>query len=121
MNTQGLPIDYSNWGDIYQHQGILAPGENIFGAEPGGGTSPRSGTSFATPIISGIVALLLSIQMERGGKPNPHAICEAFLKSALPCNPEITEDCRRFLAGSLNIPGAYALITQGGTKIVKSI
>jgi cyanobactin maturation PatA/PatG family protease len=105
---------YSNWGDIYQNQGILAPGENILGAEPGGGTALRSGTSFATPIVSGIVALLLSIQLARGEKPNPHAIREAILKTALPCNPEMVEDCRRFLAGSLNIPGAYALITKGG-------
>jgi hypothetical protein len=38
------------------------------------------------------------------------------LKSALPCNPELTSDCRRFLAGRLNIPGAYALIRRGETQ-----
>ncbi len=114
MNAQGLPIEYSNWGDIYQKQGILAPGENILGAEPGGGTSLKGGTSFATPIVSGIVALLLSIQLAQGEKPNPHAIREAILKTALPCNPEMVEDCRRFLAGVLNIPGVHALIKEGG-------
>lgn len=118
MDAQGLPIDYSNWGNAYQMQGILALGENILGAESGGGISQKSGTSFATPIVSGIVALLLSIQLARGEKPNPHGIREAILKSALPCNPEMAEDCRRFLAGSLNIPGAYALITKGETKEV---
>ena len=61
MNAQGLPFDFSNWGEIYQTQGILAPGENILGAEPGDRTATKSGTSFATPIVSGIVALLLSI------------------------------------------------------------
>ncbi len=114
MNAQGLPIDYSNWGQTYQTQGILAPGEKILGAEPGGGTSLRSGTSFATPLVSGIVALLLSIQLLRGEKLDPHAIREVILKSALPCNPEMGEDCRRFLVGSLNIPGAYSLINEGG-------
>ncbi|NEN88987.1 MAG: PatA/PatG family cyanobactin maturation protease [Okeania sp. SIO3H1] len=114
MNAQGLPVDSSNWGKIYQYQGILAPGKNILGAKPGGGVVLRSGTSFATPIVSGIVALLLSIQLARGEKPNPHAIREAILKTVLPCNPEIVEDCRRFLAGTLNISGAYTLITKGG-------
>nr|WP_322717361.1 S8 family serine peptidase [Nostoc sp. ChiQUE02]MDZ8230215.1 S8 family serine peptidase [Nostoc sp. ChiQUE02] len=87
MNAQGLPFDFSNWGDAYQTQGILAPGENILGAAPGGGTALKSGTSFATPIVSGIVALLLSLQLQRGEQPNPHAVRDAILKSALPCNP----------------------------------
>jgi cyanobactin maturation PatA/PatG family protease len=113
MNAQGLPFDFSNWGDTYQTQGILAPGENILGAAPGGGTALKSGTSFATPIVSGIVALLLSLQLQRGEPPNPHAVRDAILKSALPCNPETAEDCRRFLRGNLNISGAHALIAQG--------
>ncbi|MGJ5675481.1 MAG: PatA/PatG family cyanobactin maturation protease [Nostochopsis sp.] len=114
MNTQGLPFDFSNWGETYQTQGVLAPGENILGAVPGGGTALKSGTSFATPIVSGIVALLLGIQLQRGEKPDPHAVRDAIFKSALPCNPEVDSECHRFLVGSLNIPGAYALITQGG-------
>jgi len=118
MNAQGLPFDFSNWGEVYQTQGILAPGENILGAEPGGDTSLRSGTSFATPVVSGIVALLLSIQLLRGEKPNPHAVRDAILKSALPCNQEEVSDCRRFLGGRLNIPGAHALIPEGGIKEV---
>ncbi|GAB4303078.1 MAG: S8 family serine peptidase [Oscillatoriaceae cyanobacterium] len=116
MNAQGLPFDFSNWGETYQTQGILAPGENIQGAESGGGTALKSGTSFATPIVSGIVALLLSVQVQRGEKPDPYAVREALLKSALPCNREADSDCRRFLVGNLNIPGAHVLITQGGTK-----
>jgi cyanobactin maturation PatA/PatG family protease len=118
MNAQGLPFDFSNWGEVYQTQGILAPGENILGAEPGDHTSLRSGTSFATPVVSGIVALLLSIQLLRGEKPNPHAVRDAILKSALPCNQEEVSDCRRFLGGRLNIPGAHALIPEGGIKKV---
>lgn len=115
MDAQGLPFDFSNWGDVYQTQGILAPGENILGAEPGGGTSLKSGTSFATPFVSGFAALLLSIQLLRGDKPNPQKVRDAILESALPCNSSIFEDCRRFLAGSLNISGAYTLINRGET------
>jgi cyanobactin maturation PatA/PatG family protease len=118
MNAQRLPFDFSNWGEAYQTQGILAPGENILGAVPGGGIARKSGTSFATPIVSGIVALLLSIQLKHGEKPNPQAVRDAILKSALPCNQQVISDCRRFLVGSLNIRGAYAPIAKGGKKEV---
>ena len=116
MDSQGHPLNFSNWGKAYQNQGILALGENILGATPDGGTTLRSGTSFATPIVTGIVALLLSIQLQRGEKPDPHRVREAILKSALPCNSLNSLDARRCLAGFLNISGAYTLITQGEIK-----
>ena len=118
MDSQGSPLEFSNWGQSYQTQGILASGENIQGAMPGGGIVSRSGTSFATPIVSGVAALLLSIQLKRGDKPEPHAIRDAILKSAHPCNPQEVSDCRRFLVGRINIDGAYSLITKGGNKRV---
>lgn len=114
MNAQGLPLESSNWGHTYQSQGVLAPGENILGAVPESGTARLSGTSFATPLVSGVAALLLSIQLSRGDEPNPHVIRDAILKSASPCNPQVISDCRRFLVGSLNISGARALISEGG-------
>jgi cyanobactin maturation PatA/PatG family protease len=116
MDPQGNPSEFSNWGGVYQSQGILAPGGNILGARPGGGTVLRSGTSFAAPIVSGIAALFLSIQLQRGAKPDPHAIRTAILQSALPCNRSKSLDSRRCLAGTLNIPGAYTLITTGEIK-----
>lgn len=116
MDAQGNPIGFSNWGKAYQNQGILALGENILGAIPGGGTATKTGTSFAAPVVSGIVALLLSIQRQRGEKLDPHAVRDAILKSALPCNQSKGLDSRRCLVGTLNLPGAYALITKGGIK-----
>ncbi len=118
MDGQGNPIEFSNWGKAYQAQGILALGENILVAVPGGGTTAKMGTSFATSIVSGIVALLLSIQLQRREKPDPHAIRDAILQSALPCNQATDLDVRRCLAGKLNIFGAYALITEGEFKQV---
>ncbi|MBP0020381.1 MAG: S8 family serine peptidase [Cyanobacteria bacterium SBLK] len=118
MNAQGLPFDFSNWGETYQTQGILAPGEKVLGAKPGGGTTFKSGTSFAAPIVSGIAALLLAIQLQQEEKPDPHAIRKAIIESALPCSPETEPDSRRCLAGHLNILGAYNLISQGDTTIV---
>ncbi|AFZ23461.1 cyanobactin maturation protease, PatA/PatG family [Cylindrospermum stagnale PCC 7417] len=116
MDFSGNPIGFSNWGEVYRSQGILAPGENILGAIPGGGTATRSGTSFATPIVSGLVALLLSIQLQRGQKPDPHAIRDAILKTALPCNLQKSLDSRRCLVGSLNIAGVEALIKKEGIQ-----
>ncbi|MBE9080865.1 PatA/PatG family cyanobactin maturation protease [Tolypothrix sp. LEGE 11397] len=113
MDDQGKPINFSNWGESYQNQGILAPGENILGAKPGGGTTRLSGTSFATPITTGVAALLLSLQIQRGETPNPQKVRDAILKSALPCTPADTTDASRCLVGKLNIPGSLNYLFGG--------
>lgn len=113
MNDQGKPIDFSNWGESYQNQGILAPGENILGAKPGGGTQKLSGTSFATPIVSGVAALLLSLQVQRGEKPDPAKVRGVLLETAIPCTDKDTDDISRCLLGKLNISGALAYFTGG--------
>ena len=111
MDDQGKPVDFSNWGDAYQKQGILAPGKDILGAKPGGGTIRLSGTSFATPIVSGVAALLLSLQIKRGEKPDPQKVKNALLQSATPCNPKDTDDLSRCLMGKLNILDAIEYLT----------
>ncbi len=112
MDARGIPLDFSNWGKPYQINGILALGEKLLGAVPGGDVTIRSGTSFATPIVSGIVALLLSIQRQRGNKPDPHAVRDAILQSAYPCIPSESLDCSRYLRGRLKVGGAYDLVTR---------
>ncbi|CAD0218735.1 Subtilisin-like serine protease [Planktothrix agardhii] len=111
MDDQGKPVDFSNWGDAYQKQGILAPGKDILGAKPNGGTIRLSGTSFATPIVSGVAALLLSLQIKRGEKPDPQKVKTALLASATPCNPKDTDDQSRCLMGKLNILDAIEYLT----------
>lgn len=112
MDAHGLPFDFSNWGQTYQNNGILTLGEKLRGAVPGGGVTTKSGTSFATPIVSGIVALLLSIQIQMGDKPDPNAVREAVLQSVHPCFPSEGLDCSRYLRGRLNIGGVYNLVTK---------
>jgi len=123
MDSQGRPIFSSNWGNAYQSQGILAPGENILGAMPGGGTARRSGTSFAAPVVSGIAALLLSIQRQQSSSSDTSVAREALLQSALPCNLSEGVEQQRCLMGRLNVVGTYTLLTKpmkGGSIMLEN-
>src|SRR5262249_6504623 len=84
----------------------------IPGALPGGAVVHRSGTSYATPIVTGLAALLLSLERKKGRKPNPAIVREAFLKTASDCSVEPVSDCRRLLAGRLNLSQAALSITR---------
>jgi cyanobactin maturation PatA/PatG family protease len=110
MNSKGEPLEFSNWGETYQTQGILAPGEEILGAIPGGRTARETGTSCATAIVSGVAGLLLSVQLKRGWRPNVRAVRTALLDSAVASEYQGNKDCRLLLAGRLNVPGAAALV-----------
>jgi cyanobactin maturation PatA/PatG family protease len=112
MDDEGCPLDFSNWGENYQVQGVLAPGKDIFGAVPGGGIAERSGTSIATPIVAGVAALLLSREVQAGRKPDTSAVRRAILQSADPCDPEVVADSSRCLAGRLNIGAAMAAMNE---------
>lgn len=111
LDRQGNPMNFSNWSDHYEAGGVMAPGEQILGAKPGGGTVRASGTSFATPLVSGAAALLLSLQASRGDEPDPLAIRQLLLDTALPCDGAGSEDSSRCLAGKLNLPGAFDVLT----------
>jgi hypothetical protein len=113
MDEHGEPLPSSNWGGPYGFQGILAPGVDILGAQPGGGTARGTGTSYATAVVSGIAALLLSWQRKRGRPPRPPLVREALLRSTLGCEQQPTSNCRRLLAGRLNVSGAVSTLALG--------
>ncbi len=117
MDGRNRPLDFSNWGPAYRSQGILAPGENILGAVPGGETVLQSGTSYATPVVSGIAGLLLSLQRKRGQRADPQAVRAALLESSHACDPETARDCRPFLVGHLNVPGAHSAVVKGSGEM----
>ena len=121
MDANGAPMDMSNWGLPYRTQGVLAPGTNILGAVPGGGTARKSATSFATPIVSGIVGLLLSLQLRSGRKPDPHGIAKLILETAHPCLENGDDDCRKYLSGRINVPALLRSIQIGEPKMTEVV
>jgi cyanobactin maturation PatA/PatG family protease len=116
MTLTGRPLATSNWGTAYQDSGILAPGQNILVATASGDVALRTGTSYATAIVSGIIGLLLSRELRLGRPPRPFLIRDALLSTALACNGAET-DCRRFLGGRLNIAGAISYLDCWSTPM----
>ena len=119
MNAKGEPLDFSNWGERYRDQGVLALGENVPGARLGGGVVRYSGTSVATPVVSGVAALLLSWQLANGRRPDPRDVRRAILASALGCEHRRVPDCDRLLMGRLNITGSLKILRGGGRVVAK--
>lgn len=76
-------MDFSSRGPTADNRpkpDILAPGEQIVSAVPGGSYQKMSGTSMASPHIAGIAALLL----ERNPKLEPWQIKKILIESAKP-------------------------------------
>jgi len=115
LGDDGEPLASSNWGPTYKDSGLLAPGENILTAVSGGGTARTSGTSVATPIVSGVAALLLCLQLSSGNEPDPSAVREALLTSADPCELDDPQACQRYLTGKINIERAVSAVMGSPT------
>ncbi|NCS77990.1 MAG: PatA/PatG family cyanobactin maturation protease [Microcystis aeruginosa K13-07] len=121
MKDTGEPFKFSNFGGKYATQGILAPGENILGSQPGTDDPIRKkGTSCAAPIVTGTAALLMSLQLEQGLSPDAEAVRAALTNSAIPCDPNEVEEPERCLLGKINISGAYELLTGETLKPVEA-
>ncbi|WP_235022573.1 cyanobactin maturation protease PatG family protein [Amycolatopsis alkalitolerans] len=114
----GEPLEASNWGQAYLRNGILAPGAGMLGAVPGGGVRALTGSSFATPVVSGIAALLLASELRHGQKPDPAKIGRLLLDAATPCDPAKSPECERHLVGDLAVARAYDHVTRGRNTAV---
>ena len=99
LDSKGQPLEVSNWAEPYRRNGLLAPGDNLPVAVPGGGVSAASGTSFATAIVTGVAALLLSVARREGYRIDPLDVRENSAESAAPCELEGDGACDRYLAG----------------------
>lgn len=111
VDARGEPMDFSNYGSDYTCNGITAPGQNIIGAVPGDGVTRMSGTSFATPLVTGVAALLQAAKPELSGA----RIRDFLLQTASPCGTNQPEVCRKLLVGRLNVEGAIAAMSEPTT------
>ena len=60
-DLRGKPLDYSNLGNSIGRQGLSAPGDKIASISTDGQPVTFSGTSAATPFVTGAIALLWSV------------------------------------------------------------
>lgn len=114
LDGAGRPLEASNWGEPYRRNGLLAPGDNLPVAVPGGGVSAGSGTSYATAIVSGVGALLLSVAQREGYRIDALDIRDILIDSAAPCTLEGDGACDRYLAGTLDAAAALAAVHRAG-------
>ena len=100
MTTWELPLGYGR-----VKPDIVTYGSGVRGSALGGGCRSLSGTSVASPVVAGVITLLLStVPAERKSLINPASLKQALISSA-----NRLEDVNMFEqgAGKLNVLGAY--------------
>lgn len=78
INNQGNLASFSNYG--VKSVDIAAPGVSVLSSVPGGAYDYYSGTSMATPHVSGVASLVLS----RNSSSTPATIKDAIVKTVTP-------------------------------------
>lgn len=109
MTTWELPYGYGRL-----KPDIVSYGSEVRGSKKGGGCRKLSGTSVASPVITGAVALLKSAFHS---KSNP-----AFIKQALTESAERIRDANMFEQGhgKLNLIGAYDILASKSSHLALS-
>ena len=120
-NPSDAKPNWSNYGK--QTVDLSSPGEDIFSTLPGNKYDKLSGTSMATPLVAGLVALMMS-KAEKIGKTYNVADYKAILQaSATKVEIETACDCRVDAAAAMEhmdkdaltiVPNA-ATVAEDGT------
>ena len=105
---EGRPLSFSNYGRLYHRNAVLAPGYEIPGAGLDGGLCHRTGTSFATPVVTGVAALLLSRMLDCGREADTALVRRLILETAAPAIPEENISTQRVLVGRIHFEQLFA-------------
>ncbi len=102
MTVDGKP-------EVFSKPDISAPGHDVISAAPGGGYAKMSGTSMATPHISGAIALILQL------RPNAKVteIRDLLMKTSLDLGSPGQD--YSFGAGRVQMPKAVEVLLQSET------
>jgi len=88
LDEDGTVRATSNHGRAFAGHGLMAIGESVVVADPGGGTTTRSGTSVAAPWVTGVAALLMSVARDHGRELDARSCHELLAATALPVDDE---------------------------------
>ena len=64
-----------------------------------------------------MAALLLSLQLKWGMRPDPHLVRSMILEGTDPCDPADTEDCRLYMVGILNPSRSMTLLRENQMSV----
>jgi hypothetical protein len=108
VDRDGAVAEFSSRGPVpgAAKPDLLAPGDGVLSALPGGGYGMLSGTSMAAPHIAGVVALLWSADRRLVG--DVAGTRRILARTAGPLRPD---GC----AGTAGIVDAYAAVTSAGS------
>jgi subtilisin family serine protease len=120
-DVRGVLLPLSNWGDEYSTHGVLAPGDEIVCARPGGGITTGTGTSYAAAVVAGLAALMLSAASIRGQSLSPLEARQALVHGAMGRDGGPLDGSAHPSPAHLRTTGAHGPSTRGVGAVADSV
>lgn len=112
LADDGAPMDFTNFGELYDGHSIMGPGENVLGASLGGQTVLQKGTSVAAPVLTGLITALTSAVLQSGQPIQPQRVRDVLIATARPCTGSGASRC---IGGVVAVDRAMAVLLDGMT------